>query len=336
MELLWQTLAFIVKIIVVVVAILIVVATIAKSKSKSSDGQKIRVKRVNDVYEAVKDNLMAAMAASGTAYTQTALKAEKQRKKQMAKSKKSQTKPEKVCYLLSYKGNKSADGVDQLREEITAILMVARPDDEVIIRLDSPGGVVNGYGLLAAQLERIKKAKLRLVVSVDKVAASGGYLAACVADEIIAAPFALIGSIGVVATIPNFHQLLKSNQVDIYEITAGEHKRSLSMLGKPTKSGQKHVEQQLEAIHKQFKHMVKQYRPQIDIESTCTGDYWTAHEAIHLGLIDRLVTSDTYIQEKIHSGDVYQLETPKKQSLVAKLHGVVTQLLHTGLEGWVL
>lgn len=202
-------------------------------------------------------------------------------------------------YVLDFNGSTSGEEVKELRLKIDAILDVATSADEVIINLTSPGGMVNSYGLCASQLQRLRDHGVFLTVTVDEVAASGGYLMACVANKIVAAPFAYIGSIGVIAGIPNFRKVLKKYDVDYEQITAGKYKRTLSVLGENTEEGRQKFKEELEAIHKRFKDQVFHYRPQLDLEKVTTGEHWLAADALELGLVDELATSDEYIAKRM-------------------------------------
>ncbi len=211
---------------------------------------------------------------------------------------------EKKClFVVDFNGSVDAAEVAQLRRAITLVLGVAESTDEVLIRLTSPGGTVNGYGLCAAELERLKAKNIKLTVAVDEVAASGGYLMGCVADKIIAAPFAYVGSIGVVTEFPNFNRLLHKYDIDYEQVTAGEFKRTMTTFGENTEEARQHVKEELARIHDAFKNHVKKYRPNIDIEKVANGEHWLASEAINLGLVDELKTSDQYIQEKAEEVD---------------------------------
>ena len=199
------------------------------------------------------------------------------------------------------------------------ILSVATPKDEVIVRIESPGGEVSGYGLAASQLVRLRDKKIPLTICIDKVAASGGYLMACVANKILAAPFAIIGSIGVVVQLPNFHRLLKRNNIDIELLTAGKYKRTLTTLGENTKEGREKFKEDLEAVHQSFQEHIFTYRKHVDIDTVSTGEHWLAKEALDLGLIDALQTSDDYLYDNIEQFNTLVLNTPVKKSLINQL-----------------
>ena len=254
-------------------------------------------------------------------------KAEKKAEKQKAKKRKEKLKKgetlddeKKSCvYVLDFHGDISASETTALREEISAILNVATQEDEVLLRLESPGGIVHDYGFAASQLSRLKQKGIKLTIAVDKVAASGGYMMACVADKIVSAPFAVIGSIGVVAQIPNVHRLLKKYDVDVDVMTAGEFKRTVTVLGENTEKGKQKFQQELEETHQLFKQFVSQNRPCVDIDKIATGEHWFGQQAIDLKLVDEISTSDDLILEKMKEKDVVSVKYRVKKSLIKKL-----------------
>ncbi|MBN8431902.1 protease SohB [Microbulbifer salipaludis] len=230
----------------------------------------------------------------------------------------------KRLFVVHFDGDIKASALSNLREEITAILQVAQKDDEVVVVLESPGGMVANYGLAASQLARVRSAGVKLTIAVDKVAASGGYMMACVADRILAAPFAMLGSIGVVAQLPNFHRLLQRNDVDFELFTAGEYKRTVTMFGENTAEGKEKFQSDLEEIHTLFQHFVSEYRPQLDIAKVATGEVWFGQRALDLALIDELKTSDEYLTSRAQNADLYQVEYKERQNIAKKI-GFATQ-----------
>ena len=223
-------------------------------------------------------------------------------------------------YVLDFKGDVQASAVANFREEITLLIATAKAgQDRVVIRLESPGGMVHGYGLAAAQIIRLRDAGFHVTICVDKVAASGGYMMACIANEIIAAPFAILGSIGVVAQVPNFNRLLKEHNVDYDLYTAGEYKRTVTMFGENTPEGKAKFEEELQQTHKLFKHFVEKYRGQLDVEKVATGEHWYGEDAATLNLVDKLKTSDEVILDLIDHHDVYLITTRSKPTLGEKL-----------------
>lgn len=222
-------------------------------------------------------------------------------------------------FVVDFHGSMDAKEVASLREEITAILSVAGEHDEVLVRLESGGGVVHGYGLASSQLERLKQANIKLTIAVDKVAASGGYMMACISDTLIAAPFAIVGSIGVVAQLPNFNRLLKKNNIDFEQLTAGEYKRTLTMFGQNDEAGRAKFQDELEETHILFKNFVSQHRPDMDIEKIATGEHWFATQAYEKGLVDKLQTSDDYILEANKTKKVFAIKYVVRKKLAEKL-----------------
>ena len=252
--------------------------------------------------------------------------------KQFEKNLKSKKVSEpKRIYLLNFHGDLAASAVEQLREEITTILQIAQAEDEVVLKLESPGGMVQAYGLAAAQLARLKNRDIRLTVCIDKVAASGGYLMACVADHIIAAPFAIVGSIGVLAQIPNFHRLLKKHNIDFEQITAGNYKRTLTLFGKNTEEDREKMQADLNEIHKAFMNYIMAYRKKVSIQEVATGEYWLAVDAIKLNLIDELLTSDDYLFKLTQENQVYSLSYMKKKSFWRKWNAKMKSFISSNL-----
>lgn len=254
-------------------------------------------------------------------------KAEKKAEKAKAKALKAQRKKgedteserKPSLYVLHFKGDISASETAALREEISAIVQVAKPNDDVLLCLESPGGVVHGYGLAASQLMRLKQHNIKLTVAVDKVAASGGYMMACVADKIVSAPFAIIGSIGVVAQIPNIHRLLKKHDVDVDVMTAGEYKRTVTMLGENTEKGKQKFQQELEETHQLFKQFVSQNRPHLDVEQVATGEHWFGQQALNLNLVDEIMTSDDLLLQAMKEKQLVGVKYVVKKSLLQKV-----------------
>lgn len=255
-----------------------------------------------------------------------------QMKKEAALRKKNNEK----VFVIDFKGDVHANAVEQLREEITMILATAKAGkDRVILRLESPGGVVHGYGLAAAQLVRLRDAGFHLTICVDKVAASGGYMMACIANEIVAAPFAILGSIGVVAQLPNFNKLLKEHNIDFEIFTAGEYKRTVTVFGENSAEGKAKFEQELQQTHQLFKHFVENYRSQLNVAEVATGEHWYGEDALKLKLVDKLQTSDAYLLDALAKHNVYILNTRKKPTLGEKLGLQAAELAHSMLPSLV-
>ena len=247
--------------------------------------------------------------------------------KTQEKNKKTRVKEGNRVYVLDFTGDIQASAVEHLREEITIILSMARAGrDRIVLRLESPGGLVHGYGLAAAQLVRLRDAGFHLTICIDKVAASGGYMMACIAQEVISAPFAIVGSIGVVAQMPNFHKLLQSLKIDFDVYTAGKYKRTVTMFGENSAEGKEKFEEELEQSHQLFKHFVEKYRPKLDVSVIATGEHWYGEDALDLKLVDQLQTSDAYLLSLLPRSDVYVIQSRRKMTLGEKLGLQVAQM----------
>ena len=238
--------------------------------------------------------------------------------------------------MLDFHGDPRASQVEELRKAITAVLAVIRPDkDEIMLRLESPGGMVHAYGLAASQLARIRQQEIPLTICVDKVAASGGYMMACLGTKIIAAPFAYIGSIGVLLQLPNFNRLLKKKDVDFEMITAGEYKRTLTIFGENTDQGREKMTAEIQETHELFKDFVHEYRPVLDINQVATGESWFGKKALALNLVDEIGTSDEYIVNACKDADVYSVIYEKKKNLADRLSKSVENALDSSLMKWL-
>ncbi|MBM6551916.1 protease SohB [Marinomonas ostreistagni] len=317
MEFLADYAGFLIRLLSIGVVILLLVSVIASSKGKQQRKGNLSVTKLNEGYQAMKSELSKQL------FDKKALKkeqkAEKKQKKAQAKSKDETSNDKKHVYVLDFDGDMKASAVASLREEITAVLSVAKTTDEVVVRLESPGGVVHGYGLAASQLQRIRDKGIPLTVTVDKVAASGGYMMACVADKIVAAPFAILGSIGVVAQVPNIHRLLERNTIDVELHTAGKYKRTLTMLGENTDEGREKFKQDLEDTHDLFKRFVAQNRPSLDVDAVATGETWYGSEALDNHLADVVMTSDSYLEQLYPEVDVLQVKYSEPKALTQRL-----------------
>lgn len=256
---------------------------------------------------------------------------EKQQHKEEKARLKQEQSTQPVTWVLDFDGDLQASGTDEMAEEITSLIEGANKGDEVVLRLESGGGLVHSYGLAAAQLDRLREAGLKLTVCVDRVAASGGYMMACCADRLLAAPFAVIGSIGVVAQVPNVHRLLKKHDVDVEILTAGEHKRTLTMLGENTEEGRRKFLEDLADTHALFKQHVRQRRPMLDIEKVADGDIWYGQQAVDLGLIDEIKTSEGYLSQRAQEGiSIFEISLTAPRSLVSRLaHGAESAVQRT-------
>ncbi|PRO69053.1 protease SohB [Alteromonas gracilis] len=317
MEFLYEYGLFVAKAATLVIAFVVVVSTIVgvASKQKQGKGQL----EIVSISEQLKD---ITNYAKQVLLDKNALKklAKEQKKEAKAKSKeKGDDTPKSRLYVIDFKGSMDANEVEHLREEITAILCVANKDDEVLVRLESGGGVVHGYGLAASQLQRIKEKGIKLTIAVDKVAASGGYMMACVADNLLASQFAYIGSIGVLAQLPNFNKLLKKNDIEFEQHTAGEFKRTLTVFGENNDEGRAKFKEEIEEIHVLFKDFVQSQRPDMNIDKVATGEYWPGIKAKALGLVDDITTSDDYILSHYPAREIFSVKYSVKKNVAEKL-----------------
>jgi serine protease SohB len=307
---------FLAKAITIVVAIVVVVGFIVGMavKQKQTSGN-LEFESLSEHFDDIKTQAQHVLLDK-----EQLKKVEKEeKKKQKKKSAKKGDDKKSNMFVLNFDGSMNAQEVEQLREEITAVLCVAKKDDEVLVNVESGGGVVHGYGLAASQLQRIKDKEIKLTVSVDKVAASGGYMMACVADHVISAPFAIIGSIGVIAQLPNFNKVLKKNDIEFEQHTAGDFKRTLTMFGENTPEGRNKFKAEIEDVHLMFKEFVQQHRPQLDIDKVATGEYWYGQRAKELNLVDELKTSDDFLMEANNRFKLFNIKYAVKKTLAQKL-----------------
>ncbi len=346
---------FLAKAITIVLAIIILISAITSSGQKHARGGRkgsIRVTRLNEHFEEMRDTLrekvlnkheLKLLAKQEKKADKEAQKEQKARLKQAQKAASSEevTQPETEAdnsasqaaddgadderkprvYVLNFQGNVAADAVDNLREEITAVLSMAEIQDRVLVRLESPGGMVHAYGLAASQLLRIRNKKIPLTICVDKVAASGGYMMACLADKLVAAPFSIIGSIGVALEMPNFNRVLKKLDVDYEQITAGEFKRTLSTFGEITDKSRQKAQDDVEVTHTIFKSWVKEHRPSVEIDRIATGEIWLGSQAKERYMVDEINTSDDCIVAACGDADVYEVEYEFRKSFQDKVGG---------------
>lgn len=306
---------------VVGILVLLVSMMALASRGKTKKQGFLSIELLNGQYEQFTDTILAA--TGDKAHIKISKKARK-------KTHQHQTESRKRLYVIYFDGDMRASAVSSLRQEVTAVLLAADPQhDEVLVCLESGGGLAHAYGLAASQLMRIKAARIRLTVAVDKVAASGGYMMACVADRIIAAPFAIVGSIGAVIQVPNFYDFLKHNHIHVEQITAGEYKRTLSMLGKNTDKGREKVQDEIDEMHTLFKNHIAQYRPQVPMDQVATGEHWYGIQARDLRLIDELCTSDDFLLQKSKDSQVFVVAYHLKKNWSQKL----SHTLYSGFTG---
>jgi serine protease SohB len=295
----------------------------SRQKKSGSEGE-LKIRKLNEQLEDYKEQLGNEINTEATLKQLEKDRKKEDKAKQKAEKKAASagadaSKETKRVYVIDFDGDIKASDVDLMRREITAILTMATKDDEVVVRLESGGGMVHSYGLAASQLKRIRDKGIQLTVCIDKVAASGGYMMACLADRVVAAPFAIVGSIGVVAQLPNFNKLLKKNDVDFEMFTAGEYKRTVTMFGENTDKAREKFQSDLNDTHVLFKQHVKQFRPRVDIDAVATGDIWYGQQALDQKLIDEVGTSDDYLVSACERADVYTVAYEYRRSFQERM-----------------
>ena len=325
---------FLAKTITFLLAVFVVITLMVSAglRTKRSDKGQIHVIKLNEKFDDMRDALQEAILDEDELKQQhkdekKRLKEKNAEQKKLIKQKaKDQeaasnvtSEHKKRVFVLEFIVDIKASACENLREEISAVLTMATPQDEVVVKVESGGGMVHSYGLASSQLARVTNKKIPLTVCVDKVAASGGYMMACVANKIIAAPFAILGSIGVVAQLPNFHRLLKKNHIDFEMFTAGEFKRTVTMFGENTPKGREKFVEDLEDTHVLFKEFVSEHRAQVDIATVATGEIWFGRRALGVNLVDELQTSDEYLLAQASTADIFEVEYSVKKSLPEKL-----------------
>ncbi|WAH56765.1 protease SohB [Pseudomonas silvicola] len=312
MEFLSEYASFLAKTVTLVLAIIVVLTAIAaqRGKGRRKAAGQLQVSKLNDFYKGLRERLESTLLDKDQlkALRKQEAKAEKKKAK-----KKAETKPR--VFVLDFDGDIKASATESLRHEITALLTLATAKDEVVLRLESGGGMVHSYGLASSQLARIRQAGVPLTVCIDKVAASGGYMMACIGEKIISAPFAVLGSIGVVAQLPNVNKLLKKHDIDFEVLTAGEYKRTLTVFGENTEKGREKFQEDLDVTHQLFKNFVARYRPQLAIDQVATGEVWLGIAALENQLVDELKTSDEYLAERAAHAEVFHLHYAERKSL---------------------
>jgi serine protease SohB len=319
MEHVYAYVLFLAKAVTVVAAIVAVAAAVSALAARrgGSSGGHLEVRRLNDRLR----DLEHAFASAFLPARELKRRLKGERKADALRQKQAVAEPRRRVFALAFHGDLIASKLDHLRNEVTAVLTTARAEDEVVVRVESSGGMVHAYGLAASQLQRVRAHGLRLVVAVDKVAASGGYMMASVADHIVAAPFAVVGSIGVLAQVPNFNRLLKKHDVDVEVLTAGKYKRTLSVLGENTEAGRAKFVEELEDVHALFQEFVAGNRPQLDVASVATGESWYGRRAIDRKLVDELATSDEYLMRACERADVYEIRWIEHKRPIDRLMG---------------
>lgn len=296
----------------------------------ADDGERLEILDLNERYR----SLERALKDSSLSKKGYRAWVKRERRRDKARAKAEQT-ARKRLFVIDFNGDLRASEVAALRVLVTAILLDRREGDAVLVRIENAGGTVHEHGLAASQLARLRARGIHLTVAVDKVAASGGYLMACVADRIVAAPFAVLGSIGVLAELPNFHRLLERNGIDFELHTAGEFKRTLTLFGENTDAARDKLKAQLEDTHALFKGFVSEYRPTLDLDRVATGEYWHGSRAVELGLVDELQTSDDILLAASADRDLLQLKYSVRKKPIERLLASLQTALSGPLTAWL-
>ncbi|MFB4205442.1 protease SohB [Arhodomonas sp. KWT2] len=314
---------FLAELATIVLALVAVIVIATRSRGGRGERDSLRVRRLNERYEEMRRGIERVLAPSRKARRRLRREGRRQRRRGGGDG---EARLPRV-FVLDFDGDIRASAVENLREEVSAVLRTARSDDEVVLRLESGGGTVPSYGLAASQLARLRENGVRLTVCVDRIAASGGYLMAAVADHIVAAPFAIVGSIGVVAQLPNLHRLLKRHDVDYELHTAGEYKRTLSVFGENTDAGRAKFREELDAVHGLFKQHIARYRPGLNVARVATGEYWLGSQARELGLVDAVGTSDDLLLDRAERMELIELTWQRREPLSRRLSLVLESAL---------
>ncbi|MCV4341004.1 protease SohB [Pseudomonas capsici] len=324
--------SFLARTVTLVIAIVIVLVAIAsvRGKGRRKSAGQLQVTKLNEFYKGLRENLEQALL------DKERLKVLRKEQAKALKKEKKQAEPEVKprVYVLDFNGDIKASATESMRHEITALLTLATEKDEVVLRLESGGGMVHSYGLASSQLARIRQAGIPLTICIDKVAASGGYMMACIGNKIISAPFAILGSIGVVAQLPNVNRLLKKHDIDFEVLTAGEYKRTLTVFGENTEKGREKFQQDLDITHDLFKGFVASYRPQLSIDEVATGEVWLGMAALEKQLVDELQTSDQYLAERAKEAEVFHLNYAQRKSLQERVGLAAESSVDRLVTGW--
>ena len=329
MELITDYGLFLAKTATILVFIWMLLSLLVSLAHKQHDEDQIEVKNLSEKYESSKLLMQKHLLSK-----KEAKRFARQKKKEDKEKRKEKEGEKKRVFVLNFVGNIKASAAKHLRKEITALLAVATPDDEVVVCLENSGGLVHEHGFAASQLQRIKQHRIPLTVAVDKVAASGGYMMACVADKIVAAPFSIIGSVGVLAQMPNFNKMLEKHGIEFEQIKAGELKRTLTMFGKNTDEDRARLTSQMEDTHELFKEFIEEQRTIVDVQKIATGEHWLGKRALELNLVDELITSDDYLLRQSEHADIYEIKHSAPKTISEKFMGSIQSAFEKAVSAW--
>ena len=320
---------FLAKAVTIIVFIWVVLSLLVSLAHKQHEDDQIEINNLNKKFENTKLQMQQKFLSKKEAKDLF-----KQAKKENKKKSKEESGSRKRVFVLNFVGNIKASAAKHLRKEITALLSVATTNDEIVVCLENSGGLVHEHGFAASQLQRIRQRNIPLTVAVDKVAASGGYMMACVANRIVAAPFSIIGSVGVLAQMPNFNRLLEKHGIEFEQVKAGELKRTLTMFGKNTDEDRARLTDQMEETHELFKQFIVEQRSVVDIQEIATGEHWLGKRALELKLVDELITSDDYLLRQSEQADIYEVKHTAPKTISEKLMGSVQLAFEKVLTAW--
>jgi len=196
----------------------------------------------------------------------------------------------------------------------------------IVLRIESPGGVVAPCQEILVEIEKVKQTK-PVVVSMGNMAASGGYYISAKADKIVALPGTLTGSIGVISQIPNVKGLYDKLGIEMQTFKGGKYKDMYSGLRELTPEEKEIMQQMVDNYYEQFVETVAEGRglSKEQVRSLATGQLYTGTEAKELGLVDELGGLDTAIDLAAELAGVttprIEYYTPPK-SLLESLLGI--------------
>jgi protease-4 len=222
-------------------------------------------------------------------------------------------------------------GLGATPEYILDQLDKALADDNVkaiLLRIDSPGGTVAASQEIALAVKRASEKK-PVVVSVGDICASGGYMVASQADEIIASPGSSVGSIGVIMEVANVEELLNKVGISFTTLTTGAYKDAGSPYRSLTETETAMLNEQLTVIYDQFITDVAEGRdlPETKVRELATGWVWLGSEALDLGLVDSLGNYNDAVKRTAELGGIKGEPNIVSYEYVDPLSGLWSTLL---------
>ncbi|WP_343192796.1 S49 family peptidase [Buchnera aphidicola (Taiwanaphis decaspermi)] len=220
-------------------------------------------------------------------------------------------------YILDYNDKIKKNKIKKLREEISSIILVAKKNDEVLLRLENTSDIVYEYGLVIAQLQRLRKKGIKLIISIDKIVSNGGYIIACVADHISASPFSIIGPINIVVNIPNIDKYTQTSNLN-NQLNDCNTFTKLTLIKNNTKIYVNKIFNKLD-IKKYIRNsFIKDMRPSLNLNKIFNQNYWIGENAINEKLIDSINTSDDILFSKKDTHNLLKIKYVYKSNIVEK------------------